>query len=72
MRHFRQDRTARKVHRCTADAGIEGCAGRIRPGDRYQYSSLPPGTDLGNENWWHGKLCRACAAYYGQPVAEVG
>lgn len=61
-------RTAGKPHRCQSDRSHKfpgGCVETIERGDRYCRSALPPGTDLGNTNWWRANLCVPCANFYG-------
>ena len=58
--------TARKRYRC--EAGVTGERHYIEPGDRYVASALPPhDNDIGNERWWHMRLCMDCC-----PIEFVG
>lgn len=51
-------RTARKTRRC--ESKRTGCAGMIKPGDRYVLAELPPNSDMGNDRWWRMPLCAPC------------
>lgn len=45
---------------------ITGCHGVIRERAAYVRVSLPPFTDVNSGgSWWHMRLCRRCARYYG-------
>jgi hypothetical protein len=70
MAEFRVDRRARKRHRCDGRS-YDDCARWIEPGEMYQISTLVPGGELGNEHWWHMKMCAPCTAYYRHPISEA-
>jgi len=51
--------TAHKRHRCNGHLNRE--RHYIEKGDRYVASALPPhDPDIGNDHWWHARLCRGC------------
>ena len=54
---LRTYRTARTAKRCDQ----LGCYGRIRPGDRYLRTSLPPQVDVNSsDHWWSMNICVGC------------
>lgn len=66
-------RIARRSYRCEIEmrrAAIGGCAGTIRPGDRYVLSELPPSSEVGNTTWWRAKICEPCAHAATQDVVR--
>lgn len=69
MTWLREDRRARRQRVCDSGRGGD-CLWTIKPGQMYQFTSLPPNGDLGNEQWLHLHLCTVCAAFYGYPVGE--
>jgi hypothetical protein len=71
MAEFSVVRTARRTHRCETNS--YACTRTIQPGEKYVYSSLAPGSDVGNTNWWHAACCAACEIAYGRKHAsELG
>jgi len=58
-------RTARKRHRCALGDWIE-------PGEQYEESALTPGSDHGNDRWWHERrhLAANCFIYADEPQPE--
>jgi hypothetical protein len=39
-------RTARKARKCNS------CGTTIQPGQQYSRTAIPPGSDIGNDDWW--------------------
>jgi hypothetical protein len=51
--------TAHKRHVC--DSHLTGERHHIEPGQRYAANALPPHhPEVGNERWWHLRLCLDC------------
>ena len=69
MKSWTVYRFSRARRRC--DTRTWGCRG-IAARERYSCSSVPPGSDLGNEGWWHLSECGHCATTYGRPFPPVG
>lgn len=60
-------RTARKRHRCE---GERSTCDFIEQGARYIEMKLPPGSDVGNVDWWRIKVCIACAVTFNRELVE--
>jgi hypothetical protein len=51
-------RKAGKRYRC--DGHLNTDRHFIEPGTKYVASALPPHGEIGNERWWHNRLCAEC------------
>ncbi len=62
-------RRARRDYCCMT--GNAACTG-VQAGERHWVHTLPPhDNDIGNEGWWRGRECAACASLYGRPLPEA-
>lgn len=51
--------TARKRHTCGSHLSRD--RHYIEPGEQYVANALPPdNADIGNQNWWHMRVCLDC------------
>jgi hypothetical protein len=57
-----QGRTARKRHRCESECRARDCVSSIGPRSQYVEITLPPGGEIGYQDWCRMKICRPCAA----------
>jgi hypothetical protein len=57
MAELRTFRTARTRKQCDGDVYN---LHMIEPGERYLRTSIPPGSNLGNEHWWTMATCWEC------------